>query len=235
MLEQTTGLATPADGWGLRKSAGEFSGVAKQLGSASAGARWAGSASEGYTDRNAEQQGRTKKLAALDLHLANIIDDQAQWVAHTRLGLAAVKNGLVMAMLVALALEAWERSANAATGIVNEGIELSNMARDSAETESLRRGAATDEALATIDFYENNAGPTATMEVFQGLHRRLAKRGRQYQRAVEQFEDVGRRSTRLGSGSDAIRADAAAAGCISRWFQVVACLAGLGAASGLLV
>ncbi|MEE6180066.1 hypothetical protein, partial [Mycobacterium sp. 050134] len=25
LLEQTTGLATPADGWGLRKSAGEFS------------------------------------------------------------------------------------------------------------------------------------------------------------------------------------------------------------------
>ncbi|MEE6180080.1 hypothetical protein, partial [Mycobacterium sp. 050134] len=103
-----------------------------------------------------------------------------------------------MAMLVALALEAWERSANAATAFANEAAELGDVVLGSVGTNAERRGAAVDRAMEAVDSYEMLPMGLKSFNTTQGLHRRLAKRGRQYQRAVEQFEDVGRRSTRLG-------------------------------------
>ncbi|MEE6180069.1 hypothetical protein, partial [Mycobacterium sp. 050134] len=130
-----------------------------------------------------------------------------------------------MAMLVALALEAWERSANVGTELFNEGMELGNFAEGAGDDIAFDLAGAQLDAAASV-------GPTRTNEEFWGLHRRINKSKKAFKAASEDVEEVRASYAKLRSRSDAVRADAAAAGCISRWFQVVACLAGLGAASG---
>ncbi|MEE6180071.1 hypothetical protein, partial [Mycobacterium sp. 050134] len=130
-----------------------------------------------------------------------------------------------MAMLVALALEAWERSANAATGILEQGIELGNFAKGAAGEIAFDRGGDVVVAEELLGYVRNAAEARL-------VHRHIVRSTNEFNTADGERKWAKRGHNALRRQDDAVRADAAAAGCISRWFQVVACLAGLGAASG---
>lgn len=107
---QTAGFGSPDRGGGLTVGANHFETVSGHLNSAIPDTGWHGFGADAYADRNADLLNRAQVLAALDRQLAELVDDQAQWVVHARLALAAINNGLVMAMAIALAIAAWERT-----------------------------------------------------------------------------------------------------------------------------
>lgn len=109
-LEQAIGVGTPDSGVDLGAGATQFTTLAAQLEAARPGINWQGSGSQAYVERTADHQDRAQQLAGLDRRLAEIIDNQARWVVHARLALAAIKAGLAAMIPIALALAAWERA-----------------------------------------------------------------------------------------------------------------------------
>jgi len=71
-------------GEGLRTGAGKFQDVSADLGSAGSDPGWQGPAAQSYDARNTEQQNRTNRMAELDTHLAELVQDQEAQVKQLR-------------------------------------------------------------------------------------------------------------------------------------------------------
>jgi hypothetical protein len=100
LLELTTGFGQPSEGADLRVGADQFTSVARQLESALPNDSWQGSASEAYAGRVTAMQDLAKTMAELDLELAEIVKNQAEWVTHVRLGLGILKDLLLAAFAI---------------------------------------------------------------------------------------------------------------------------------------
>ena len=71
-------------GEGLRTGAGKFQDVSADLGAAGSDPGWQGPAAQSYDARNTEQQNRTNRMAELDTHLAELVQDQEAQVKQVR-------------------------------------------------------------------------------------------------------------------------------------------------------
>jgi uncharacterized protein YukE len=105
VLELTTGFGPPNEGDDLKVGSEQFATVSGQLGSAFPDDNWQGSASQAYADRNTALQNNAQTMADLDLQLAAIVKDQADWVTHIRLGFGILKDLLAAAFAIELAIK----------------------------------------------------------------------------------------------------------------------------------
>jgi len=98
-LELTMGFGPAHEGDGLKAGSAQFSTIGDELASALPDERWQGSASQAYADQVKALQALAKTLAELDLKLADIVKNQADWVTHMRLGFGILKHLLVAAFV----------------------------------------------------------------------------------------------------------------------------------------
>jgi hypothetical protein len=106
ILELTTGFGPPDEGDELKAGSQQFATVAGQLQSALPGNKWQGDASDNYADLNATLQTISQQMADLDLQLAALVKDQADWITHTRLAFGILKNFLLVAYVISMAMMA---------------------------------------------------------------------------------------------------------------------------------
>lgn len=104
VLELTTGFGPPDDGDELRASSQQFTTVHAQLRSAVPDEHWQGSASGAYADLDTALQNIAQTMADLDLELADLVKDQSEWVTHMRLGFGILKDLLIAAFFIELAI-----------------------------------------------------------------------------------------------------------------------------------
>jgi hypothetical protein len=104
ILELTTGFGPPDEGDELKAGSQQFTTVSAQLQSALPGKSWQGDASQSYADLNATLQTISQKMAELDLKLAALVKDQADWITHTRLAFGILKDILLVAYVISLAM-----------------------------------------------------------------------------------------------------------------------------------
>jgi uncharacterized protein YukE len=103
-LELFAGFGPPAEGDKLKDGSQQFTTLCGQLKSALPDARWQGSAAQAYTDQTTGLQNIAQTLAELDNRLAALVKDQADWVTHMRLGFGILKDLLIAAYLIEMAL-----------------------------------------------------------------------------------------------------------------------------------
>jgi EspA/EspE family len=118
-LEYLLGFGPPCDGADLVSGAQQFGGLAEQLTSALPHEDWQGDASQAYASQVVTLQGIAQAIANSDLRLAEIVENQAEWVTHMRLGFGILLNILTAAVVVEVALriflapvggEAWAKA-----------------------------------------------------------------------------------------------------------------------------
>ncbi|UXA07114.1 hypothetical protein KXD96_02840 [Mycobacterium sp. SMC-2] len=103
LMELTTGFGPPVEGDDLRNGSQQFSTLAAQLKSAIPdNDGWEGSASDAYAGLDTALQNLAQTMAELDLELAALVKDQAEWVTHMRLGFGILKDLLFACYLVEL-------------------------------------------------------------------------------------------------------------------------------------
>lgn len=103
LMELTTGFGPPVEGDYLRSGAQQFSALSAQLKSALPDDDgWAGTASTAYAGLDATLQNVAQSMAELDLELAALVKDQAEWVTHMRLGFGILKDLLFACYIVEL-------------------------------------------------------------------------------------------------------------------------------------
>jgi EspA/EspE family len=99
ILELTTGLGPPDEGGRLKAGSQQFSTLDAQLKSALPDGSWQGLASEAYAGLDTVLQNLAQTMAGLDLQLADVVENQAEWVTHMRLGFGILKDVLLVAFL----------------------------------------------------------------------------------------------------------------------------------------
>ncbi|OMC15307.1 EspA/EspE family type VII secretion system effector [Mycobacterium sp. SP-6446] len=104
VLELTAGFGPPAEGGDLKGGSQQFSTLSEQLKSALPTDGWQGSGSQGYADLNTALQDVAQSMADLDSKLARLVENQAEWVNHMRLGLGILKDALFAAYVIEVAL-----------------------------------------------------------------------------------------------------------------------------------
>lgn len=97
LLELTTGFGPPAEGDELRSGSVDFDTLAEKLKSALPDSNWQGSAAQSYANQDTALHNLAQTLASVDLQLASLVQDQAEWITHTRLAMGIVKNLLAAA------------------------------------------------------------------------------------------------------------------------------------------
>jgi hypothetical protein len=100
LLELLTGFGPPDEGDDLKAGSQQFTEVAGQLKSAIPDDQWQGPASQNYTALDTTLQDIAQTLAELDLQLAAIARDHAEWVTHMRLGFGILKGLLFAAYII---------------------------------------------------------------------------------------------------------------------------------------
>ena len=99
-LELTMGFGPPHEGGDLEAGSAQFTAICEQLVSAVPDEHWQGSASQAYADQARALHALAKTMAELDLKLAEIVKNQADWVTHMRLGFGILKNLLFAAFVM---------------------------------------------------------------------------------------------------------------------------------------
>lgn len=106
IMELTTGFGPPTEGDALTDGSQEFVALNGQLDSARPNTDgWEGTASEAYADLNKALQTLAQTMANLDVELAALVSDQAEWVTHMRLGFGILKNLLIAAYAIEWAIK----------------------------------------------------------------------------------------------------------------------------------
>ena len=100
VAELTLGFGPPCAGDDLKVGSQQFTSVSEQLQSALPDDNWQGPASQAYADRDAALQNLAEAIAELDLQLAAVVRDQADWVTHMRLGFGILKDLLLAALAI---------------------------------------------------------------------------------------------------------------------------------------
>jgi len=104
ILELTTGFGPPHEGDDLQAGSAEFTKAFEQLKAAFPDEHWQGEASHAYADVDKTMQDVAQQLADLDLQLAAIVKNQAEWVNHMRLGFGILKTTLLVAFGIYLGI-----------------------------------------------------------------------------------------------------------------------------------
>ncbi|OBA75536.1 hypothetical protein A5641_04035 [Mycobacterium sp. 1554424.7] len=104
LLELTTGFGPPYEGDELKEGSRRFVALSAQLGLALPDGSWQGAAAQVYAEADTTLGRVAQRMAELDLQLAALIHNQADWVTHIRLGLGILKGLLVAAYIVHLGL-----------------------------------------------------------------------------------------------------------------------------------
>jgi EspA/EspE family len=104
VLELTIGFGPPTEGEDLKAGAQQFAALSEQLKSALPDYRWEGSGSEAYADIDTALQNLAQSMATLDVQLASLVKDQAEWVTHARLGFGILKNILLAAIIIEIVM-----------------------------------------------------------------------------------------------------------------------------------
>ncbi|MGD1172733.1 EspA/EspE family type VII secretion system effector [Mycobacterium seoulense] len=104
MMELTIGFGEPTEGDELNVGAQQFTALSQQLKSALPDDRWAGSGSEAYAELDAALDNMAQTMASLDVQLASLVNDQAEWVTHARLGFGILKDILLAALIIELVM-----------------------------------------------------------------------------------------------------------------------------------
>ncbi len=106
VLELTTGFGPPTEGDALKDGSQQFAALHGRLKSALPNIdSWEGSASEAYAGLDQKLQELAQTMATLDLELAAVVKDQADWVTHMRLGFGILKNLLIAAYAIEWAIK----------------------------------------------------------------------------------------------------------------------------------
>jgi hypothetical protein len=106
VLEFMTGFGPPDPGDVLKDGAEQFTAVSDQLNSALPDDQWQGPASHNYADLDTTLEGLAKRMAELDLELADSVRNQAEWVTHMRLGFGILKDLLIVGFIIELVMRA---------------------------------------------------------------------------------------------------------------------------------
>ncbi|GLE52665.1 EspA/EspE family type VII secretion system effector [Mycobacterium montefiorense] len=104
LLELTIGFGIPTEGEGLKTGSQQFTTLSEQLNAALPDYTWKGSGSDAYAELDAALETMAQAMAALDLQLAALVKDQADWVNHARLGFGVLKDILLAALIIELAI-----------------------------------------------------------------------------------------------------------------------------------
>ncbi|GLE52668.1 EspA/EspE family type VII secretion system effector [Mycobacterium montefiorense] len=104
ILELTTGFGPPVEGDALKDGSQQFSQLSEQLKSALPDDGWNGTGSEAYAQLDVALKDLAQTMAGLDLQLATLVENQAEWVTHTHLGFGILKNLLLAAFLIEITM-----------------------------------------------------------------------------------------------------------------------------------
>ena len=94
ILELTTGFGPPDEETSSRPARNNSAPFTGQLKSALPDDSWQGSASEAYASLDTALQSCAQTMAELDLQLAALVENQAEWVTHMRLGFGILEDVL---------------------------------------------------------------------------------------------------------------------------------------------
>jgi len=106
LSEFTAGFGPPNEGDDLKVGSDQFTTVSTDLASAFPDEHWQGEASQAYGEQDTELQNLAQTMADLDLKLAAIVKNQAEWVTHMRLGFGILKDLLIAAYVIELIMKA---------------------------------------------------------------------------------------------------------------------------------
>ncbi|UXA07112.1 hypothetical protein KXD96_02830 [Mycobacterium sp. SMC-2] len=104
LLELTIGFGVPTEGDGLKTGSQQFTTLAEQLNSALPDYGWKGTGSEAYAELDTALKNAADSMADLDLQLASLVKNQAEWVTHARLGFGILKDLLLAALIIEIAI-----------------------------------------------------------------------------------------------------------------------------------
>ena len=104
VLELTTGFGPPTEGENLKAGSQKFTEIYDQLQSALPGEQWQGTASGAYADADKTLRDLAEEMAQLDLELAALVKGYGDVVTDTRLSLGILKDILVVALILEIAM-----------------------------------------------------------------------------------------------------------------------------------
>ncbi|MGD1344830.1 EspA/EspE family type VII secretion system effector [Mycobacterium seoulense] len=104
VMELTAGFGPPTDGSDLVEGSEQFSTLSEQLAAALPTESWQGTGSEAYADLDAALQSIALTMAELDIQLAAVVGNQADWVNHMKLGFGILKDLLIAAFFIEMAI-----------------------------------------------------------------------------------------------------------------------------------
>lgn len=104
VMELTAGFGPPTDGSDLIDGSEQFTTLAEQLASAIPTESWQGTGSEAYAELDIALQSLALSMAELDVQLAGLVTDQAEWVNHMKLGFGILKDSLIAAFFIEMAI-----------------------------------------------------------------------------------------------------------------------------------
>ncbi|WP_156765845.1 EspA/EspE family type VII secretion system effector [Mycobacterium sp. E342] len=104
MMELTIGFGAPTEGDDLKVGAQQFTALSEQLKSARPDYHWEGSGSDAYAELDKALETMAQTMAGLDVKLAALVSDQAEWVTHARLGFGILKDILLAALIIELVM-----------------------------------------------------------------------------------------------------------------------------------
>lgn len=104
MMELTIGFGVPTEGDDLNTGAQQFTALSEQLKSALPDNRWKGSGSQAYAELDQALESMAQQMAKLDVALATLVNDQAEWVTHARLGFGVLKDIILAALIIEMVM-----------------------------------------------------------------------------------------------------------------------------------
>ncbi len=104
VMELTAGFGPPTDGGDLIDGSEQFTTLAEQLASALPTESWQGTGSEAYAELDTALQSLALSMAELDIQLAALVGNQAEWVNHMKLGFGLLKDALIAAFFIEMAI-----------------------------------------------------------------------------------------------------------------------------------
>jgi hypothetical protein len=105
IAELMTGFGPPCGGADFTEGSQQLTEIYEQLRSALPDDDWQGSASEAYTEQVTTLRTLAQTMAGLDRELADIAKNQAEWVTHMRLAFGVLKDLLMVAFAVEVAIK----------------------------------------------------------------------------------------------------------------------------------
>lgn len=104
LLELLTGFGPPDEGGDLENGSQQFAALAEQLKTALPENGWQGEGADAYAELAAQLQGIATTMAELDVDLATLVKEQAEWVVHMRFAFGLLKDALFVAYVIEMAM-----------------------------------------------------------------------------------------------------------------------------------